>query len=67
MQDWKGLCATCTHARTVRNKRGSEFVMCALHNSVQSFPKYPRLPVLSCVGYRQASQDESTPTPTDHC
>jgi hypothetical protein len=46
-----GLCATCQHARVMTNDRGSQFVMCERSKTDAAFPKYPRLPVLACVGY----------------
>jgi hypothetical protein len=46
-----GLCAECLHARRVESERGSVFVMCQLSATDARFPKYPRLPVLSCAGY----------------
>ncbi len=46
-----GLCADCVHARRVESERGSVFVMCQLSATDANFPKYPRLPVLSCAGY----------------
>jgi hypothetical protein len=49
----EGLCASCTHARRVTNDRGSVFVRCAYSTIDPSFPKYPRLPVLSCTAYMQ--------------
>jgi hypothetical protein len=48
-----GLCGDCLHARRVESERGSVFVMCQLSATDASFPKYPRLPVLSCAGYSQ--------------
>ena len=50
-----GLCATCAHAQEIRSDRGSRFVMCGLSKTDPSFPRYPRLPVLSCAGYRRVS------------
>lgn len=47
-----GLCADCAHARSVRSARGSEFLLCQLSATDRRFPKYPRLPVLACPGYR---------------
>ncbi len=47
-----GLCATCAHAQTVVSDRGSTFVRCLLSAGDPRFPKYPRLPVLSCEGWR---------------
>jgi hypothetical protein len=46
-----GLCAKCIHARLIASAKGSQFLLCQLSQSDPSFPKYPRLPVLSCSGY----------------
>src|SRR5437867_13056927 len=46
-----GLCATCRHARVVTSARGSEFLLCQRWNSDPRFARYPRLPVVECVGY----------------
>jgi hypothetical protein len=55
-----GLCADCVHARTITSDRGSHFVLCQLSFSDPKFPKYPRLPVLTCDGYKsQASSSGS--------
>ena len=48
-----GLCATCRHMRVIRSDRGSVFYLCELSKVDQRFPKYPRLPVLSCSGYEE--------------
>lgn len=45
-----GLCESCVHSQTVRGKR-STFWMCRRSQSDPSFPRYPRLPVISCRGY----------------
>jgi hypothetical protein len=47
-----GLCADCLHARRVESTRGSVFFLCELSLTDSRFPKYPRLPVLSCSGYQ---------------
>ncbi|HTY96231.1 MAG TPA: hypothetical protein VMB91_04275 [Solirubrobacteraceae bacterium] len=47
-----GLCVTCVNRREVPNSRGSVFYLCQLSKSDPTFPRYPRLPVLSCPGYR---------------
>ena len=44
-----GLCDACKWQKLIRNTRGSTFSMCR-HPEL---PKYPRLPVLECTGYRQ--------------
>jgi GNAT superfamily N-acetyltransferase len=36
----------------MRSDRGSVFYRCLLSASDSRFPKYPRLPVVSCLGYR---------------
>ena len=47
-----GLCASCVHAIRITADRGSTFVQCALAKTDPRFPKYPRVPVLACDGYR---------------
>lgn len=56
-----GLCATCQHARLIESAKGSQFLLCQLSQSDQSFPKYPRLPVLTCRGYTPLPAPASTP------
>jgi len=48
------LCASCLHARRVESAKGSGFLLCQLSQSNPRFPKYPRLPVLECSGYKKA-------------
>jgi hypothetical protein len=48
-----GLCADCRHARRLESARGSVFILCNLSLADPRFPKYPRLPVLSCEGYKR--------------
>jgi hypothetical protein len=48
-----GLCGDCTHARKVESERGSVFLLCELALVDARFPKYPRLPVLACDGYKK--------------
>ena len=53
-----GLCATCAHARSVPSARGSVFLMCERSRTDTRYPKYPRLPVVTCAGYQdRAAQD----------
>lgn len=47
-----GLCGHCIHMREVKSDRGSTFYRCSLSDVDPGFPKYPRLPVLQCPGYR---------------
>ena len=46
-----GLCANCVHSQVMRSDRGSTFLRCLLSEKDPRFPKYPRLPVLSCAGW----------------
>jgi len=48
-----GLCADCVHARRIESGRGSVFILCELSLTDLRFPKYPRLPVLCCEGYKK--------------
>ena len=47
-----GLCADCEHMRRIVSDRGSAFYLCAKALTEPEFPKYPRLPVIQCRGYR---------------
>src|SRR5581483_8572823 len=47
-----GLCHRCVHSKVITSDRGSRFYFCQLSaNYPETFPKYPRLPVLECSGY----------------
>jgi hypothetical protein len=52
-----GLCADCVHSRRVQSDRGSLFFFCQLSLTEESFAKYPRLPVISCRGYRRKADE----------
>ena len=47
----RNLCNTCIHRKEIRNDRGSLFIMCMRSFREPEYPKYPRLPVVSCPGY----------------
>jgi hypothetical protein len=49
-----GLCDSCRHRKLIHNTRGSTFSLCLLAREDDAFPKYPRLPVLECAGWRRA-------------
>ena len=53
-----GLCAACRHMRVIRSDRRMVFYLCALSAVDPRFPKYPRLPVLSCAGYAPPEREE---------
>ena len=56
-----GLCANCIHARTISSAKGSQFLLCQLSQSDPTFPRYPRLPVLRCAGYKpKTSRDRAS-------
>jgi hypothetical protein len=48
-----GLCATCLHVRRIEAPHGSVFYLCDLSFADARFPKYPRLPVVSCEGFKK--------------
>jgi hypothetical protein len=50
-----GLCADCVHRRDVHNTRGSVFTLCERSRTEPAYPRYPRLPVLSCPGHEPAA------------
>jgi hypothetical protein len=49
-----GLCADCRWARRVPSQRGAVFFLCRRSETDAAFPRYPRLPRLSCEGYERA-------------
>lgn len=46
-----GLCDGCLQQRLVPNRRGSVFSLCERSREDPAYPRYPRLPVLSCPGF----------------
>ena len=59
-----GLCDSCRHQKLIRTGRGSEFSMCLLSHEDARFPKYPRVPVLECAGYRLGRSSTTNPRPS---
>ena len=56
------LCDTCVHQKLIHNTRGSTFSMCERSKvEPQRYPKYPRLPVLSCPGYEAVRATDPSP------
>jgi hypothetical protein len=49
-----GLCESCANVRFVDTRKGSRFFMCQLSEVDPRFAKYPRTPVLQCIGYGPA-------------
>lgn len=50
-----GLCADCAHRRLLASTR-SVFLRCGLAADDPRFPRYPRLPVVACTGYRRRAE-----------
>ncbi len=46
-----GLCGTCLYSKTIESAKGSTFHLCQRGLKDPRFPKYPRLPVISCEGW----------------
>ena len=55
MTEASGLCARCANARVITSARGASFVLCGLSRTDERFAKYPRLPVVTCVGFEAAT------------
>ena len=48
-----GLCVVCRWGARVESGRGSVFWMCERSKTDPRFAKYPRLPVVACVGFER--------------
>lgn len=47
-----GLCGHCGHCQLIEGAR-TRFYLCRLSTVDARFPRYPRLPVLSCAGHQE--------------
>lgn len=48
----QAICDSCAHQQKVPNTRGSVFTLCRRsREEPERFAKYPRMPLLSCVGF----------------
>jgi hypothetical protein len=56
LPDRVGLCRVCQHCRIIQTAKGSSFYYCELSEQNPSFPKYPRLPVLTCSGFEDRAK-----------
>jgi hypothetical protein len=54
-----GLCGACRYSRVIQTARGSTFRLCERSATDPRFPRYPNLPVLSCLGFEPAHEDAS--------
>ncbi len=52
-----GLCETCRYQRVVTTTRGSRFSLCNRSREDASYPRYPRVPVRECDGYRARGEE----------
>ncbi|MEY9890519.1 hypothetical protein ABIA31_004177 [Catenulispora sp. MAP5-51] len=46
-----GLCAMCSHVHRNETRKGTVYWRCTRAADDPRFPRYPRLPVLSCPGF----------------
>ena len=46
-----GLCGLCRHALVKGTNRGTAYLRCTRASWDDSLVKYPRLPVIGCVGF----------------
>src|SRR6266567_1412807 len=53
-----GLCTDCRFMRRIESERGSIFYRCERSATDPRYPKYPRLPVLQCLGYEVSKANE---------
>ncbi len=58
-----GLCVGCIHAKRIVSAKRSVFWFCGRSEWDPRFPKYPRLPVLSCEGYEGGMRPLTHPSP----
>jgi hypothetical protein len=56
-EDPVGLCRRCVHVQIVTSSRESQFYLCRLSHTDPAFPRYPRLPVLECAGFKRDDSD----------
>jgi hypothetical protein len=55
-----GMCERCRHSRVVTTPR-STFRLCERSRNEPEYPRYPRLPVLSCAGFEPRPDGEGAP------
>jgi hypothetical protein len=48
-----GLCAHCVHPKLNLTRRGPAYLRCLRAEWDDRLPRYPRLPVLGCVGFER--------------
>ncbi len=56
-----GLCTSCQYIREIVSGKGSRFYYCGRSVTDPRYPKYPRLPVRECAGYRASPPQDAEP------
>jgi hypothetical protein len=51
-----GLCGACRHASVKGTNRGTAYLRCTRASWDDRLPRYPRLPVTSCIGFQGAEE-----------
>ena len=60
-----GLCGDCRSAERIESARGSVFYLCQRSFTDATFPKYPQLPVVACLGYEREMDPHDRPPARD--
>ena len=56
--DFVGLCSGCAYGQCVGHPRkGKAYWRCDKSVQDTRFPKYPRLPIIECLGFEAANKD----------
>jgi hypothetical protein len=55
-----GLCGACRHASVKGTNRGTAYLRCTRAAWDDSLDKYPRLPVIGCVGFEPPDDEDGT-------
>ncbi len=53
-----GLCGACLHAAVKGTNRGTAYLRCTRAAWDASLVKYPRLPVIGCVGFEPSDGED---------
>ena len=51
-----GLCGRCRHAKSNTTRRGTAYLRCTRAAWDDRLPRYPALPVRSCVGHEPTQE-----------
>jgi hypothetical protein len=54
-----GLCADCIHHTEQVSSKGSVFIRCLLSETDPRYTKYPRLPVIECIGFELKAENDT--------